>query len=131
MGGRKRKREIKDWIKALIIALVILLLCKAFIIDIHVVQNTYMNSTLRQGDYVLVNKLKHGARFPITPLSLPFSNKYLDWLKLPYFRLPGFADIERGELLAINYPKISDLPIDRKEVYVKRCVALPADTLNI
>ena len=54
-----------------------------------------------------------------------------DWIKLPQFRLPGFSDIERGDVLSFNYPSEIDKPIDLKTYYVKRCIGLPGDTLSI
>lgn len=89
-----------------------------------------MHGTLWEGDYVLVNKIAYGTRLPYTPLSI--NKNYVDWLHLPYIRLPGYSTIKRNDVLVFNYPPEYDsLPIDLKQEYVKRCVAIAGDTLRI
>jgi signal peptidase I len=50
---------------------------------------------------------------------------------LPYFRLPGVEDVDRGDVVVFNFPADDSRPVDRKTNYIKRCVALPGDTLYI
>jgi signal peptidase I len=91
-----------------------------------------MNNTLYEGDYVFVNKLSYGARFQITLLSVPFGDgAYLDWLQLPYLRMPGFSSVNRNDVIVFNLPSESQLPVDKRKPYVKRCVGLPADTIEL
>lgn len=64
-------------------------------------------------------------------------------LQLPYFRLPGIQDIKRNEIVVFSWPvdtvqKFFDIsgthkfkPIDKKSNYVKRCVGVPGDSLEI
>ncbi|MCW3071695.1 MAG: lepB [Bacteroidetes bacterium] len=89
-----------------------------------------MQPTLVEGDRIFVNKLAYGPRIPITPLSLPSGNMYVDW-QLPYMRLPGFSEVQRNDVIVFNYPMDDDLPVDHRKGYVKRCVAIPGDTLSI
>ncbi len=78
----------------------------------------------------------------------------------PYHRLKGFRPIKRNDIVVFNYPEgdtvilsepgasyydalriygkeyvagseIISRPVDRRENYVKRCVALPGDTIRI
>ena len=88
-----------------------------------------MHGTLYEGDYVVINKLAYGARLPITPLS--FNKKFVDWLQLPYVRIFGFSEIKRNDVIAFNYSLTDELPVDMREDYIKRCVALPGDSLKI
>ncbi len=88
-----------------------------------------MHGTLYEGDYVVINKLAYGARLPITPLSI--NKKFVDWISLPYLRIFGFSNIERNDVIAFNYSLTDELPIDMREEYIKRCVALPGDSLKI
>lgn len=99
----KARREICRW---LIIILAILLV-RAFFIEAYVIPTPSMEQTLLVGDAVLVNHLVHGVRIPFTRATL-----------IPG-RLPG-----RGELVVFQYPFES-------RDYVKRCVALPGDTVQI
>ncbi len=88
-----------------------------------------MYGTLWEGDYVLVNKVAYGARLPITPLSI--NKNYIDF-HFPYLRLPGYSKIKRNDVLVFNYPPEDDsLPIDIKQEYVKRCVAIAGDSIKI
>ena len=126
------RKSLKDWFKAFVIALIIAIIVRAFFFQSYTISSTNMESTLLAGDYVFVNKFKYGARFPITLLSLPFSESAsLNWIELPYWRLPGYSDVEREDILVFNYPAENDKAIDKKNIYAKRCIGLPGDTLKI
>ncbi|MBP8158065.1 MAG: signal peptidase I, partial [Flavobacterium sp.] len=71
------------------------------------------------------------------------SNSWKNKLQLPYFRFPGFESIENSDIVVFNWPRDTlfhmyknadrkyDKPIDKKTNYVKRCVAIAGDTLQI
>ncbi|OFX47499.1 MAG: hypothetical protein A2046_07555 [Bacteroidetes bacterium GWA2_30_7] len=122
---------IKNWFKALLFAGLIILVLRIFIFDTYTVTNNLLEPTLQTGDFVAINKIKHGSRLPISILSIPFTNLYSDLISLPYLRIPGFSKINRNELVLFNYPLESDIPIDKKTKYIKRIVAIPGDTLEI
>ncbi|MGZ3763252.1 MAG: signal peptidase I, partial [Mucilaginibacter sp.] len=103
-----------------------------------------MESTLLTGDYLFVSKINYGPRTPITPVAFPFAQhtmplintkSYWDIIKLPYYRLPGFSTVKKGDVVVFNYPMEADSPfcrpIDKRENYIKRCQAAPGDTLSI
>jgi signal peptidase I len=99
-----------------------------------------MEENLFPGDFICVNKLSFGARFPITPLAVPIfsernssktKNNFLSWLQLPYYRIPGYDLLKRGDLLLFNYPMDTGFPIDKRQMYIKRCIGLPGDTIKI
>jgi len=57
---------------------------------------------------------------------------YLDWIQLPQFRFPGISNVERNDVVVFNYPADDpDLPLDLKTHYIKRCVAIGGDTLQV
>jgi signal peptidase I len=70
---------------------------------------------MQTGDNILISKIHFGPRLPITPLNFPLTRHYLplsrckpSYIKsvtLPYLRLSGFSSIERGDLLAYNFPE--------------------------
>ncbi|MFT7331008.1 MAG: signal peptidase I, partial [Roseivirga sp.] len=94
-----------------------------------------------------------GARVPMTPIALPMVHdsipftgvrSYLKKPQLPYYRLPALEKIKRNEIVVFNWPadslkwmwndysgKYTYKPIDKKTNYVKRCVAIPGDSLQI
>jgi signal peptidase I len=124
---------LRGFAKILFLSTVIWILGRVFFFQIMQVPSASMRGTLMEGDYIVVNKIGFGARLPLTPLSLPFGNSpaYLDWLKIPYFRIPGFVSIKRNDILVFNFPQEDNLPIDMRIPYVKRCVGVPGDTLLI
>tara|TARA_Y100000589_G_scaffold332344_1_gene392112 strand:+ start:84438 stop:85469 length:1032 start_codon:yes stop_codon:yes gene_type:complete len=134
-------QHIKDWFKAFLYAFLIILFLKVFVVGIFLVPSNSMENTLHPGDVLIVNKLAYGPRMPITILSIPLlhgnlpgknqTKSYLDWLQLPYFRLPGFSQPKKGDVVVFNYPLDTEHPIDHKSFYVKRIVALPGDEIKL
>lgn len=108
-----------------------------------------MERTLLVGDFLFVNKLNYGYKMPMRPLALPFlqgtifdtgekgnpkddPKSYVEAVKLPYFRLPGWDKVEKNDIVVFNYPDDSvHVAIDRKDPYVKRCVAIAGDTVEM
>jgi len=86
---------------------------------------------------------------------------YSEKLKMPHKRLKGFSKVERDDIIVFNFPlgdtmvvqypgqnyyslvrqygrdyirsefDIITHPVDKRENYIKRCIALPGDTLEI
>lgn len=64
-------------------------------------------------------------------------------LQLPYFRFPGYEKIKNNDIVVFNWPADTlynmylpadrryDKPKDKKTNYVKRCVGIPGDSLQI
>jgi len=87
--------------------------------------------------------MHYGVRTPKTPLQLPLTHQkiwftnlpsYLSWLQLPIYRLPGFSSVKQGDAVVFNVPNFvedGDAPVDLRTFYVKRCVALPGDVLEV
>lgn len=126
---KKIKAFAGDWAKAFLIAYLIIAFIKAFFFEWTIVRSSSMEGTLQTGDLIVVNKLKSGARTPLS-LGIPLSDLYLN-VELPFLRIPGYGTIERHDILALNTPTQEAIPIDRKDVYIKRCIGLPGDTLVI
>ncbi|MDX2002529.1 MAG: signal peptidase I [Chitinophagales bacterium] len=97
-----------------------------------------MEKTFMVGDMVIAGKFQYGPRLPITPLALPFVHNtlpngkpaYSSKVQWPYFRLWG-DKVKRNDVLVFNYPAQDQYPIDMRDYYMKRCIALPGDTLQI
>ncbi len=85
-----------------------------------------MRPAILSGDYILVNKLIVGPRV--------YKNaNFLKGGKIEYFRLKGLREIRKNDVLVFNYP-YSDpdkLEPDPEVFYVKRCLAVPGDTLSV
>ena len=86
-----------------------------------------MYPTLTPGDCILVNKWLMGAR--IFDIWEAVENK-----DVPIYRLPGIRKVKRNDVLVFHYPyphKNDSLSMDMLLYYVKRCIALPGDTVEI
>jgi signal peptidase I len=110
-----------------------------------VIPTPSMENTLLVGDYLFVSKLHYGAQTPQTPLQMPLTHQkiwgtsissYLDWVQLPPYRLPGFTEVKRGDVVVFYIPPVElnegiDYPRDLKNNYVKRCIGLPGDKVTV
>jgi signal peptidase I len=137
----KKKSYIREWIEAFFTALIIVLILRLFVVEAFTIPTSSMEKTMQVGDFIMVSKVHYGPRCPITPLSFPFSHQVIPFtentpafskkFQFPYFRLPGFTEIKRNDIIVFNYPLDTDFPIDHRTHFVKRCVGLPGDTLLI
>jgi signal peptidase I len=59
------------------------------------------------------------------------TKSYLDWIQLPSFRFPGLTDIERNDVVVFNYPAELEHPVDLRQNYIKRCLAIAGDVIQI
>ena len=134
------KGPVREWFDALIFAVIAATIIRWATFEAFTIPTPSMEKTLLVGDFLFVNKLNYGPRSPMTPLQIPLTHQkiwgtnipsYLEWIKLPQLRLPGFSNIERDDVVVFNYPSELDKPIDLKTYYVKRCVGLPGDTISI
>jgi signal peptidase I len=133
--------HFREWGKAFLWAFLIAWVLRAFFVQGAFIPSQSMEKTLFPGDFVFINKFSLGPRLPITIFAWPFmhqnlpftenTNAYLDWIQLPYFRLPGFSEVKNNDVVVFNYPMESERPVDRRTFYVKRCVALPGDTFQL
>jgi signal peptidase I len=108
-----------------------------------------MERTLLVGDFLFVNKWSYGYRMPMRPVAIPFlqgtimdtgqkgnpkddPKSYVDGIKLPYTRIFQFSKPQKNDVVVFNYPRDSvHTAIDRKDPYVKRCVATAGDSFEM
>ncbi|MCB9201850.1 MAG: signal peptidase I [Flavobacteriales bacterium] len=144
IGVEKRTETL---ISALIFAVVFATVIHTFIIQPYTIPTSSMERTLLVGDFLFVSKLNYGARIPMTPVALPFLqskipftgekphnqiDSYIDAIRLPYMRIPGWEKVKRYDIVTFNYPvDSSHTAIDRKDPYVKRCLGMPGDSLSL
>ncbi|MGB3468939.1 MAG: signal peptidase I, partial [Cyclobacteriaceae bacterium] len=56
---------------------------------------------------------------------------YVDWIQIPFFRLPGFSEVKKGDAVVFNTPEELDLPVDMRTYLIKRCVGVAGDTISM
>jgi signal peptidase I len=108
---------------------------RVFIIEVFSVPSNSMENTIIPGDVLLVSKTGYGARMPDSPFDIPWVNVYYylnrntlqkaDSVWWDYKRLNGTSDYNHNDIMVFN------MPDSTSRVMVKRCVALPGDTLLI
>ncbi|MFP4083391.1 MAG: signal peptidase I [Desulfonatronovibrio sp.] len=99
---------LKEYAEALIIALILALFIRTFVIQAFKIPSGSMLPTLQIGDHLLVNKFKYG-------IHMPFMDKYIF-----EFDGPQFQDII-----------VFEFPEDPSKDFIKRVVGLPGDVIEI
>jgi signal peptidase I len=136
----KKKGPIREWLDALVFALVVATLVRWFFFEPFTIPTPSMEKSLLVGDFLFVSKLHYGARTPKTILQFPLTHQtiwgtnipsYLDWIQLPQFRLPGFSEVKKGDCVVFNWPGDVAYPTDLKTNYIKRCVGTSGDLLEV
>lgn len=124
---------INKFLKIIFWSICLWLLIRIFLFQVFRVPTDSMNNTFKDGDFIVVNKMAYGARIPITPLSLHLGNEkyFVDWITIPYLRIPGYSEVSLNDILVFNLPSEASLPVDERKEYVKRCIGLPGDTILI
>ena len=151
LENKETTTPIGDWINSVLFAIVAATIVHNYIIQPFIIPTGSLEKTLLIGDFLFVSKFHYGARIPMTIVSLPMMHdtlpvfkikSYLNYPQLPYMRLPGFQKVKRNEIVVFNWPadtvrrffvkeKGVKKPVDKKSNYVKRCLGLPGDNLEI
>ena len=145
------KSGLGEWVSSIVFAVVAATLVHTYFIQPYVIPTGSLERTLRIGDLLFVSKFHYGARAPMTTIAAPMVHdtipglgirSYLNKPQLPYFRLPGFQQVKKNDIVVFSWPadtvriffkkeKGVKKPIDKKSNYVKRCVGTPGDSLQI
>lgn len=109
MRSRKSEKSvIREYAEAIIIAVILALFIRSFIVQAFKIPSGSMLSTLQIGDHLLVNKFIYGVKVPMTgKIIIPWKSPARD--DVVVFRFPG----------------------DRSIDYIKRVVAVAGDTIEI
>ena len=133
------KENLGDGINSIFFAIVVATVIRSTTFEAYTIPTSSMEKSLMVGDFLFVSKMHYGIRIPMTPISMPLvHNKmpfigiqsYTNWPQIPYLRLPALSPIKVADPVVFNYP-MDNMPIDKKENYVKRCVGTPGDSLEV
>ncbi|EDP94537.1 signal peptidase I [Kordia algicida OT-1] len=148
----KPRTTAGEWIASILFAVVAATLVHTYVMQPFVIPTSSLEKTLLVGDFLFVSKIHYGARTPMTTVALPMVHdaipftgmkSYMKEPQLPYYRFPGFEIIERNDIVVFNWPvdtltvidnpnsKTMYKPLDKRSNYVKRCVGLPGDKLEV
>ena len=141
-----------DTISSLLFAIVVATLVHTYVMQPYTIPTSSLEKSLLVGDFLFVSKFHYGARTPMTTVAAPMvhdtipfikTKSYSSWPQLPYFRFPGFQKIQKNDIVVFNWPvdtvyffrdesgRHIDKPIDKKSNYVKRCVGIPGDKIEV
>lgn len=112
----------------LCITAVLLVTLQVFCVTSFKIPTDSMEPELLSGDNILVNKLTKGARLFNVLASLRGED-------IAIYRMLGMGELKRNDVLVFNFPyqpqRWDSIAFDVMKYYVKRCIAIPGDTLEI
>jgi len=104
----KKKSAIWEYAESIIIALILALVIRAFVVEAFKIPSGSMEPTLEIGDHLLVNKFIYGIRIPFTSIHL------FPW-KSP----------QRGDVIVFIFP------LEPEKDFIKRVIGIGGDTVSI
>ncbi|MBM3248495.1 MAG: signal peptidase I [Candidatus Omnitrophica bacterium] len=104
----KKKSVIREWIESILIAVILAMFIRTFIIQAFKIPTGSMRPTLLEGDRILVNKFIYGAKIPLTNI-----------------RLPKLREPKRLDVIVFIYPE------DQKRDFIKRLIAKEGETVEL
>jgi len=111
---KPKKSQLRDWTEALIVAGILALIIRTFVVQAFKIPSGSMEETLLIGDHLLVNKFIYGTH-------LPFSDD-------PYFVL---RDPQRGDVIVFEFPGDKDKSYFQRRDFIKRVIGLPGDEITV
>ena len=159
----KPANGVADFVSSIVFAVIVATVIHTYFIQPFVIPTGSLEKTLLIGDFLLVSKVNYGARTPMTAVALPMVhdtipliptsyeglpkgiNRYRSYLKkpqIPSFRLWGFDEVKKNDIVVFNWPVDTiryfgdktamniRKPIDKKSNYVKRCVGTAGDLIE-
>lgn len=109
LAGKGGKKSVfREYFEAIVIAVLLALFIRTFVVQAFKIPSGSMLPTLQIGDHLLVSKFLYGVKVPFTgSLLVPFKK------------------IGRGDVVVFRFPK------DRSVDYIKRVIGTPGDTVEI
>jgi signal peptidase I len=104
----QKKSFYKEWIEPFLIAAVVALFIRQFVVEAFKIPSGSMIPTLTIGDHLLVNKFIYGPRIPFTDT-----------------RIFTWKEPKRGDIIVFKYPE------NEHKNFIKRVVGLPGDKIEI
>ena len=110
----RQKGALRENIEAILVAIVIALFIRTFVVQAFKIPSGSMKQTLQIGDHILVNKFIYGV-------TLPFSDEH-------YFSM---REPKTGDIIVFEFPEDHDKPFFKRRDFIKRVIGTPGDTVQI
>ena len=136
----KPKSKVREWGDSFLFAIVAATLIRWATFEAYTIPTPSMENSLLVGDYLFVSKLHYGPITPQTPLQVPLTHQtlwgtglksYSDAIQLPTYRLPGFSSVKNNDVVVFHVPFEDQYPADLRTNYIKRCIGIAGDELQI
>ncbi len=111
---KHKKSVVRDWTEALVVAAVLALIIRSFVVQAFKIPSGSMEDTLLIGDHLLVNKFIYGMQVP------GVDGRFLT-----------IREPQRGDIVVFEFPEDRDKSFWKRRDFIKRIVGLPGDTLEI
>ena len=116
----KQKSSLRENIEAILIAIVLALFIRTFMVQAFKIPSGSMKATLQIGDHILVNKFIYGIKLPY--LKIPFMGK----TDLHYGKtIIPLAKPKRGDIIVFKFPE------DPSKDFIKRVIGIAGDEVQI
>jgi signal peptidase I len=118
---QRTKGVVREWTEFLVTLVIMVFFIRVTTVEAFRIPTGSMENTLKVGDFLLVNKFIYGIRTPEW-IGVPFTDI---GFKIPSTRLPAPASVQQGDIIVFKFP------LDTTLNYIKRCIAVPGQTLEI
>jgi signal peptidase I len=108
MAKKHKKSVIREYTEIIVLAVGLALFVRTFFVQAFRIPSESMEDTLLVGDFLFANKLIYGPKLPLVDV-----------------RLPAIRDPKPGDIIIFKYPG------DEKIDYIKRCVAVEGQTVEL
>ncbi len=148
----KPRTATGEWVSSIAFAIIAATIVHTYVMQPYTIPTSSLEKTLLIGDFLFVSKFHYGARVPMTTVAAPMVHDTLPFVKirsylnkpqLPYLRFPAIQKIKQNDIVVFSWPvdtveqffkrtnRRIRKPIDKKSNYVKRCVGIAGDSLEI
>ncbi|MCE5300628.1 MAG: signal peptidase I [Spirochaetia bacterium] len=103
-----KENKVRDWVEPAFEAIIIATIIRTLLIQAFRIPTSSMEDNLLIGDHLLANKYIYGT-------TVPWSDD----------KLMKFSTPKRGEVVIFRYPE------DPRLMFIKRCMGMPGDTIEM
>jgi signal peptidase I len=108
------KSKTREWTESIVVALVLALIIRTFVVQAFKIPSGSMEDTLLIGDHLLVSKFVYG-------MQIPFTEK----------RILRFKDPQQGDVIVFEFPEDRNKGYFSRRDFIKRVVGVPGDVVEV
>ncbi len=108
------KSKTREWTESIVVALVLALIIRTFVVQAFKIPSGSMEDTLLIGDHLLVSKFVYG-------MQIPFTEK----------RILRFKDPQQGDVIVFEFPEDREKSYFSRRDFIKRVVGIPGDVVEV